>query len=710
MMKQSMMNFKMKKILAILMAVLLFAGSFVQTVHGSEEDLEIIAEARESLAEIVGEHPIMALVYLAEEYPIRTEASYDSEILVSVPSGQTVFIQDAVVSFSEEAYEVWEYVNFYCQGEEYSGYIPRSYLACSDQRFLAWEAEYGMNPAATMTYAAEYGAEGSNYSDIEQFPTSYQEKLRQLKNLHPQWIFVPMETGLDWNDVIANEIGGSKSLIYYTFGDWMKEGLYDQHDWYFASEGALKYFMDPRNWLTEDNIFQFELLTYNKEYHTEAAVEAFLNNTFMNSGNKAPGTDMTFAQIIWTVGAADSRQVSPFHLAARIYQEQGAGTSPLISGSYPGYEGYYNYFNVGASGTSNQLVYESGLRYAREHGWSSAWLAIQGGADFISANYIRRGQDTLYLQKFNVNPAAFHALYTHQYMQNISAPSSEGNSIRDLYRKANSLENTFVFKIPVYRNMPDSANEKPSYSTNVALQIPAGYSSEVYLDGVAHTSVSRNDRYIVTAPDTNARSAVVYKYDAKGVPTGMYVWTLEYKNNAYVATPQPEMENLLGYHGFSIRITGKSGIRFKSSISCTLRNKLTTSGVGGYVLKEYGTLIMNQANRDTYPMIKNGEKIAGGMSYGVNDKGIMEDKIYGTVSGRYHFTSVLVGLPASQYRTEFAFRGYAVLEKNGVQTIIYGPVVARSIYSLAEQVLNMGLYQEGSEADNFIRQLILDAQ
>lgn len=754
----------MKRILALLMAVLLFAGCFPKKAYGSQtpdsneeffgeelpmedfagasaqseslecmedtpemdglrenmegipetewtqEDLAIIAEARGKLSEIVNERPIMALVYLADEYPIRAKASYDSEAVMPVPSGQTVFIQDAVITASEEGYEAWEYVKFDYGEGEYFGYIPRSHIACPDQRFLAWEEEYGMNPAAAMMYAAGDGMV-VDYSDIESFPASYQAKLRELKDAHPQWVFVPMKTGLDWNEVIANEIIDTKSLIYYTYGDWMKEGAHEGKIWYYASEAALEYFMDPRNWLTENHIFQFELLTYNEAYHTEAAVEAFLNNTFMNSSSKAPGTTMTFAHIIWAIGAEDIRQVSPFHLAARIYQEQGQGTSPLISGTYPGYEGYYNYFNVGATGTSKQAVIESGLRYAKEHDWNSAYYSILGGANVISGNYIRQGQDTLYLQKFNVNPAAKNDLYTHQYMQNISAPSSEGATIRKLYNQANSLENTFVFKIPVFENMPDSACEKPSSSTNVVLQIPAGYSSEVYLDGVAYPSAYRNGRHIATAADGNAKSAVVYKYDEKGVPVSMYVWTLEYKNNAYAATPQPEMENLLGYHGFSIRITGKSGIRFKSSISRELRDRLTSSeGIGGYVLKEYGTLVMTNDNRNAYPMIKNGEKTIGGMSYGINEKGVPEDKVYESVAGRYRFTSVLVGLPASQYRTEFAFRGYAVLEKDGVQTIIYGPIVARSIYSLAEQVLNMGLYQEGSEADQFIRRLIADAQ
>lgn len=85
----------------------------------------------------------------------------------------------------------------------------------------------------------------------------------------------------------------------------------------------------------------------------------------MNSSQNAPGTDMKFYHIFWTIGAEENRQVSPFHLAARVLQEQGQGTSPLISGIYPGYEGYYNYFNVGASGSTNEQVIINGLNYAK---------------------------------------------------------------------------------------------------------------------------------------------------------------------------------------------------------------------------------------------------------------------------------------------------------------------------------------------------------
>ena len=97
------------------------------------------------------------------------------------------------------------------------------------------------------------------------------------------------------------------------------------------------------------------------------------------------------------------------------------------------------------------------------------------------------------------------------------------------------------------------------------------------------------------------------------------------------------------------------------------------------------------------------------MSYGINSGGVLEDKIYETVSGRYRYTSVLVGLPANQYKVEYAFRGYAVLEKDGTETVIYGPIMAKSIYALAKQILDMGTYQPGTDADAFLRKLIDDA-
>lgn len=677
-----------------------------------EEMSQWLDSAGEALSVLAAERDIMALVYLADRYEVKGLPSAESDTVVTVLSGHQVNILDVCVS---DDYDIWEYVRLEYDGVEYFGYIQRSFLAVSDARFLGWEEAYGLAGGAT------YAMEDGSYPDIEQFPESYQPALQELKAAHPNWTFVKMNTTLDWNSAIANELKGGKSLVYRTFPDWAKDGLYDTKNWYYATEAVLKIYMDPRNALTENAIFQFEQLTYNEEYHTLEAMQKFLDNTFMNGSKPAPCMDkMTYAEMFWYIGKEAGREVSPFHLAARVLQEQGQGTSPLISGNYPGYEGYYNYFNVSASGTTNQQVIESGLQYAKNHGWNSSYNAILGGADFISANYIKKGQDTLYLQKFNVNPNGTYAPYTHQYMQNISAPTTEALSIKKLYANANSLDSTFVFKIPVYENMPEKAcaepteepeqPEEPEETLDVRLELPEGYTDTiVWLDGVAYEGTKTEDQLAVLAADNTAKTAVVYRYNETGVPIGMYVWSLNYEEGAYTATPEPELEDLLTYHGFAIRITGKSGIRFKTGISIDTRNKLLTTGINGYRLTEYGTLVMNNANRERYPMVKGGTKVKSGLSYGTDASGNHMDVVFEAVDGRYRFTSVLVGIPVEQYKTELAFRGYIVLEKDGSPVTLYGPVMARSIYALAERYLANQTYQPGTEPYDFLQKLITDA-
>jgi len=436
-------------------------------VQGTEEQQpgnqeSSLAAASEELQAILAEHDVMALVYLEPVLPLWEDTSFDSEAVAEVTTGQTVFIRDVLVD--EEEIQ-WVLVETYFGEESYTGYIPRYYLACSDEDFLQWEQVHFGDHFADMTVYAE--REGQ-YADIEAFPESYREALYRLKAQHPQWIFVPMETGQSWNNVINGEMQGDRSLIYKTVQDHFKRELYDDGNWYYCTEGILKYYMDPRNWLTQDGIFQFELLTYNRTYHTEAAVDAFLNNTFMNNTRFAPGTNKTFAHIFTEVGA--DQNVSPFHLASRVFQEQQGGTSDLISGTYEGangiYRGYYNYFNVRASGTSRQEIIENGLAYAKSRDWSDAEKSIRGGVQVIALQYIREGQDTLYLQKYNVNSNSRYGLYNHQYMQNIAAPSSEGNSVMKMYQSTNALDNTFVFKIPVYGNMPEEPCPVPPRPVN----------------------------------------------------------------------------------------------------------------------------------------------------------------------------------------------------------------------------------------------------
>lgn len=668
----------------------------------TEEETVWIEEARSALYEILETKKVMAVVYLTDSYQVRGEADIDSEIIINVPGGQSVFVQDSVLT---EDYEAWLKVSFEREGVNYEGYIQRGNLACSDEVFLEWEMDYGMNPGSGMTMFALEGETKAVYQDIEQFPDSYKNALTELKKLHPNWIFVKMDTGLVWKDVLGEELKDGRSLISASLAGYLQEGKFSS-GWSYATEETLAHYLDPRNGLTEKRIFQFEQLTFNQSYHTncEAAVQGFLSNTFMSG--KVPQTDMTYAHVFWAIGK--ELNISPFHLASRVYQEQGRGTSSLISGTYPGYEGYYNYFNVGASGTSDKEVIENGLKYAKEHGWNSPYLSLYYGSKVIGANYIAKGQDTLYLQKFDVDNSS-SGMFWHQYMQNIMAPTSEAGSIYKLYAETGALNNIFVFKIPVYNNMPKTACPLPESSDRIILDVPSGYEDTlIYVDGVAYQAEKRNGYLIAKGAGLDKSTAVMYRYDSSKIPVGMSVWMLENAGNYYKAVRLSELDDLLSYHGFSIRITGKTGIRFKSGIATTVKEQLTGTGVAGYKLVEYGTLVMTKTNYDKYPMIKDGKKVGKGVSYGVNNDGSKVDYVFETINNRHRFTSILIGLPPEEYKTEFAFRGYVTLLKDKKEVTIYGPIMTRSIYTLAKQVLDRNIYEEGSSEYKFLKQLIAD--
>jgi hypothetical protein len=193
-----------------------------------------------------------------------------------------------------------------------------------------------------------------------------------------------------------------------------------------------------------------------------AYVKAYVYGT-MTLPQTIKDTALTYGQLFMQIG--EELNVSPYMLASRVRQEQGAGTSELISGTVSGYEGYYNYFNIKASGTTREEIVKNGLEEAKSQGWDSRYKSIVGGATTLCQSHIWKGQDTLYLQKFDVE-GEYYGYYWHQYMQNLLAARSEGYSVYKAYKNMNALDESFVFKIPVYNNMPSSACPLPTQDGN----------------------------------------------------------------------------------------------------------------------------------------------------------------------------------------------------------------------------------------------------
>ena len=414
-------------------------------------------EAVEALVQLGSTKEIQAVIYLQDEVVVKTLPEDSSEPVKILVSGDVVSITGAG---QDEEYNIWYQIVYKNEFEEVSGYIRKENLACVDPEFLQWQDNY-------VRSISVFGRMRSNvsYADVEMFPESYQEALMELKDKHPNWIFVKMNTNIDWKTLVNSQLG-ERSLIYTsTSKDSWKNGRYGTTAWSYASEGILKYYLDPRNWLLDKDIFQFELLGYYSEYHTVEAVEGILAGSFM--ANKTIDNGKTYAQTFVELGKLTG--VSPFLMATRVRQEQGAsGTSALISGKYKGYEGYYNYYNISASGTSDKEVIITGLEKAKKEGWDSQYKALKAGAEFLGSSYINAGQDTLYLQKFDVDNRV-NGVFWHNYMQNIQAPYTEGRKVFQAYSNKNMLTQAFIFRIPVYNNMPKKAVVLPGEEDKITL-------------------------------------------------------------------------------------------------------------------------------------------------------------------------------------------------------------------------------------------------
>lgn len=342
-------------------------------------------------------------------------------------------------------------------------------------------------------YAAQT-REAYDSNKIAKYP-GYKELIEKVKAAHPNWNIKIHYTNLDWNTVLYKETAEkhTRSLVpSNSISSWICSTCgnkpQDSGSWVCASEAIVAYMMDPRNWINEDYIFQFENLAFNETTQTLSGVKAITSRIGYLSGDNVTYTttsggkatiNKSYAQIIYE--AAKEAGISPYHLASRIRQEQGAGAtaSATASGTYGGYIGYYNFLNIGATGGggNKELTIINGLKKAVEKGWTNPEKCIKEGAKELASNYINIGQDTLYLQKYDVDDRG--SMFYHQYMQNIFAPKSESLTMRETYVKLGFLNNAIEFIIPVYENMPSTRCIEPGseYIVTQNAQIKAGHTN-----------------------------------------------------------------------------------------------------------------------------------------------------------------------------------------------------------------------------------------
>ena len=324
-----------------------------------------------------------------------------------------------------------------------------------------------------------------NTIDTSKYP-GYKEKIQQLMNAHPNWNFKMLYTGLTLDQAVRGECAlHSRNLVPSNYsGEWVCSvcgtRLYDS-GWYCASEKAVAYYMDSRNFLDDTNVFQFlDLNTYASDSVSLDGIRSKVSGSFLqNYANEINN-------------ACINTNVNPYYIIARLLQEQGYSGTTIGKGMNGG-DGktYYNPFNIGASGNGYDQIYANALETAKSYGWDSMQKAIEGGISFCKKNWLENYQNTLYQNKFDIDTTNGSSLYTHQYMQNLMGAYSEARTLRSMYANTGKIDSKFTFVIPLYESAGSIASQ-PSYnseSTPINVKIVANGGLNIRSDASTNSSV-----------------------------------------------------------------------------------------------------------------------------------------------------------------------------------------------------------------------------
>lgn len=186
------------------------------------------------------------------------------------------------------------------------------------------------------------------------FSESYIEDLAALQKEHPNWKFVAFKTGLDFDDAVKGELAGTPT-----------------------TETNLRAYLDPRNWLNEKYIFQFESIKKSDAVQSVSSVNAILKNTWMANSKinyfDTQGISKTVTEVNTyadaMIKASNYTNMSANYIAAKIRQENGGATysATAVCGTRPPFQGMFNYFNIGAYATAmDGLAWAAGFLKANK--------------------------------------------------------------------------------------------------------------------------------------------------------------------------------------------------------------------------------------------------------------------------------------------------------------------------------------------------------
>ncbi len=200
-----------------------------------------------------------------------------------------------------------------------------------------------------------------------------------------------------------------------------------------ASSDDVRYYANPQNFTNGYELYQFLDLS-----GSNGIDEQTLNNYLTAKGVLA-GKGSVFIE------AAKKYGISEIYLAVHACLESGNGSSRLASGIDVDGVTVYNMFGIGAVDSD---PINGGAAYAYNEGWTTVDAAIRGGAEWISKNYIKNGQNTLYKMRWNPDRPG-----VHQYATDVEWASKQAKTLYNMFNAFPSAKLSFDF--PLYEGQPE---------------------------------------------------------------------------------------------------------------------------------------------------------------------------------------------------------------------------------------------------------------
>ena len=268
----------------------------------------------------------------------------------------------------------------------------------------------------------------------ERLLAEVQEIIKKDTNLQIEWS----------NTTYNNELEGMKNTTetYSNYGISLENALNIQlatnpmvsknGRWSSATLNDVKAYCIPNRYNINNYKYQFLNLSQSADVPLDI-MRSYLANKGILSGKEE-----IFMQ------AAKQYNLNEVYLIAHSLLETGNGTSELAQGvTYKGTI-VYNMYGIKAV-DSNPLG--EGAAFAYKMGWITPEKAIEGGAKYISEQYVNHNiyaQNTLYEMRWN--PASPG---THQYATDVAWAAKQAKRIEEIYGAFEKTTKTF--DIPVYR-------------------------------------------------------------------------------------------------------------------------------------------------------------------------------------------------------------------------------------------------------------------